>query len=113
MRPDSSSPVLSTRSRPRQQHSDGLGTPGWPAFSSYPLSALSLLSSPEEHRSEGEIDAAALFTQFALTCKESRKRLQYVFLISTFVHKELLDYTASYVSCQNFGVKLSLEMSKY
>lgn len=62
MRSDSSSPVLSsTRSRPRQQHSGGLVTPDWPAVSSHPLSALSLLSSPEEHRSEGETDVAAWF----------------------------------------------------
>lgn len=53
MKPDSSS-VLNSRSRPRQHHSGGLGTPDWPAFSSHPLSALSLLSSQEDYRSEGK-----------------------------------------------------------
>lgn len=57
MKPDSSS-VLNSRSRPRQHHSGGLGTPDWPAFSSHPLSALSLLGSQEDYRSEGKTNGA-------------------------------------------------------
>ncbi|XP_068613008.1 contactin-5-like [Brachionichthys hirsutus] len=54
MKSDSSS-VLNSRSRVRQYHAGGLTAPDWPAFSSHPLSALSLLSSQEDYRSpEGE-----------------------------------------------------------
>ena len=53
MKADSSS-VLHSRSRPRQHHSGGLVTTDWPAFSGHPLSALSLLSSQEDYRSEGK-----------------------------------------------------------
>lgn len=57
MKPDSSS-VLSSRGRPRQHHGGGLGVPDWPAFSSHPLSALSLLGSQEDYRSEGKTNGA-------------------------------------------------------
>lgn len=57
MKPDSSS-VLSSRSRPRQHHSGGLGSSDWPAFSSHPLSALSLHGSHEDYRSEGKTNGA-------------------------------------------------------
>ncbi|KAM4590491.1 contactin-5 isoform 1-T2 [Fundulus diaphanus] len=63
MRQDSSSSVLNSRSRPRQQHSGGLVTPGWPAFSSHPLSALSLLSSQEDLRSEESEEFGPVFIQ--------------------------------------------------
>lgn len=57
MKPDSSS-VLNSRSRPRQHLSGGLVTPDWPAFSGHPLSALSLLGSQEDYRSEGKANGA-------------------------------------------------------
>uniref|UniRef100_A0A671Y0Y4 Contactin-2 n=1 Tax=Sparus aurata TaxID=8175 RepID=A0A671Y0Y4_SPAAU len=62
MKPDSSS-VLNSRSRPRQHHSGGLGTPDWPAFSSHPLSALSLLGSQEDYRSEESEEFGPVFIQ--------------------------------------------------
>lgn len=57
MKPDSSSSVLNSRGRP-QHYSSGLVTPDWPAFSSHPLSALSLHSSQEDYRSEGKTNGA-------------------------------------------------------
>lgn len=66
MKPDSSS-VLSSRSRPRQHHSGGLGSPDWPAFSSHPLSALSLLSSQEDYRSEGKTNVTVKY-EFVCSC---------------------------------------------
>ncbi|KAF3847429.1 hypothetical protein F7725_020457 [Dissostichus mawsoni] len=60
MKADSSS-VLGSRSRPRQHHGGGLGTPDWPAFSSHPLSALSLLSSQENYRSEESEEFGPVF----------------------------------------------------
>ncbi|KAG7479489.1 contactin-5 isoform X1 [Solea senegalensis] len=63
LRPDSSSSVLNTRSRSRQPHSGGLVTTDWPVFSSHPLSALSLLSSQEDYRSEESEEFGPLFVQ--------------------------------------------------
>ncbi|KAK1899962.1 Contactin-5, partial [Dissostichus eleginoides] len=60
MKADSSS-VLGSRSRPRQYQGGGLGTPDWPAFSSHPLSALSLLSSQENYRSEESEEFGPVF----------------------------------------------------
>lgn len=57
MKPDSSSSVVNSRGRP-QHYSSGLVTPDWPAFSSHPLSALSLHSSQEDYRSEGKTNGA-------------------------------------------------------
>ncbi|XP_041851725.1 contactin-5 isoform X3 [Melanotaenia boesemani] len=63
MKQDSSSSVLNSRGRSREHHSGGLGTPGWPAFSSHPLSALSLLSSQEDYRSEESEEFGPVFIQ--------------------------------------------------
>ncbi|XP_069572420.1 contactin-5 isoform X4 [Brachyistius frenatus] len=63
MKPDSSSSLLSSRSRPRQHHGGELVTPDWSAFSSHPLSALSLLSSPEDYRSEESEEFGPAFIQ--------------------------------------------------
>uniref|UniRef100_A0A3Q2CRN5 Contactin-5-like n=1 Tax=Cyprinodon variegatus TaxID=28743 RepID=A0A3Q2CRN5_CYPVA len=63
MRQDSSSSVLNSRSKPRQQHSGLLVSPDWPAFSSHPLSALSLLSSQEDLRSEETEEFGPVFIQ--------------------------------------------------
>ncbi|KAJ4935427.1 hypothetical protein JOQ06_016960, partial [Pogonophryne albipinna] len=60
MKADSSS-VLGSRSRPRQHHGGGLGTPDWPAFYSHPLSALSLLSSQENYRREESEEFGPVF----------------------------------------------------
>ncbi|XP_075892817.1 contactin-5 isoform X2 [Nelusetta ayraudi] len=63
MKADSSS-VLGSRSRPRQQHGGGgLGAPDWPAFSSHPLSALSVLGSQEDYRSEESEEFGPVFLQ--------------------------------------------------
>ncbi|KAM7398986.1 hypothetical protein PAMP_018283 [Pampus punctatissimus] len=61
MKPDGSSSLLNSRSRPRQHHGSGLVTPDWPAFSSHPLSALSLLSSQEDYRSEESEEFGPVF----------------------------------------------------
>uniref|UniRef100_A0AAQ5YTA2 Contactin-5 n=1 Tax=Amphiprion ocellaris TaxID=80972 RepID=A0AAQ5YTA2_AMPOC len=63
MKADRSSSVLSPRSIPRQHSSGGLATPDWPAFSSHPLSALSLLSSQEDYRSEESEEFGPVFIQ--------------------------------------------------
>ncbi|KAK2912950.1 hypothetical protein Q8A73_007063 [Channa argus] len=63
MKPDSSSSAFNSRSRPRQQHSGGLVTPDWPAFSSHPLSALSQPSSQEDYRSEESEEFGPVFMQ--------------------------------------------------
>uniref|UniRef100_A0A669D373 Contactin-5 n=1 Tax=Oreochromis niloticus TaxID=8128 RepID=A0A669D373_ORENI len=62
MKPDSSSSVLNSRGRP-QHYSSGLVTPDWPAFSSHPLSALSLHSSQEDYRSEESEEFGPVFIQ--------------------------------------------------
>ena len=69
MKPDSSPSVLSSRARPRQHYSGGLATPDWPSFSSHPLSALSLLGSQEDYRSEGKSNGAVK-TPFCLLLSE-------------------------------------------
>lgn len=75
MKPDSSSSVLNSWSRPRQHHSGGLVTPDWPAFSSHPLSALSLLSSQEDYRSEGKTNGAVKLTVCLVLSELKRESL--------------------------------------
>lgn len=64
----SSSLLDSRRSRPRQDHSGGPETPGWPSFSNHHLSALGLLSSQEDYRSEGENNPRAAAKQSRRLC---------------------------------------------
>ncbi|KAM4565799.1 contactin-5 isoform 5-T5 [Odontesthes bonariensis] len=63
MKQDSSSSVLNLRSRPRQHLGGGLATPDWPAFSSHPLSALSLLSFQEDNRRGESEEFGPVFIQ--------------------------------------------------
>lgn len=83
MKPDSSS-VLNSRSRPRQHHSGGLVTPDWPAFSSHPLSALSLLGSQEDYRSEGKTNGAVKPTVCLLLSEPKWKSFAFGLLKFTF-----------------------------
>lgn len=84
MKPDSSSSLLNSRSRPRQHHSGGLVTPDWPAFSSHPLSALSLLSSQEDYRSEGKTNGAVKPTVCLLLSEPEWKSFIFGLLKFTF-----------------------------
>ncbi|XP_028320598.1 contactin-5 isoform X3 [Gouania willdenowi] len=61
MKPDSSSSAHDSRGRSRQHRGGGLVTPDWPAFSSHPLSALNLLSSQEDYRSEESEEFGPVF----------------------------------------------------
>ncbi|KAL0972675.1 hypothetical protein UPYG_G00193240 [Umbra pygmaea] len=81
MKPDSSSALLSSRTRPRHGHGYGgsLVTPDWPtSFSSSHLSARNLLHSPEERRSEESEEFGPVFVQepddaiFALDSEEKK-----------------------------------------
>uniref|UniRef100_A0A3P9H9S5 Contactin-5 n=1 Tax=Oryzias latipes TaxID=8090 RepID=A0A3P9H9S5_ORYLA len=63
MKQDSSLSVLTPRSRLPHSHSGGLGNPGWPAISILPPSALTLLSSQEDHRSEESLEFGPVFIQ--------------------------------------------------
>ncbi|KAK7883010.1 hypothetical protein WMY93_029184 [Mugilogobius chulae] len=60
MKSDSSSTLLSSRSRPR--HS-GASSPEWSLFSSYPLSSQNLLNSQEDYRSEESEEFGPVFIQ--------------------------------------------------
>lgn len=70
MKSDGASSLLSSRSRPRQQHDGGLLTPDWPGFSSHPLSALSLLGTQEDNRSEGGVTLTASLCPYRNACIE-------------------------------------------
>ncbi|XP_024910942.1 contactin-5-like [Cynoglossus semilaevis] len=82
LKADGASSVLSSRSRPRQHYSSGLETTEWPAFSSQPLSALRLISSQEDHRSEESEEFGPVFIQepddaiFPLNSTEKKVMLQ-------------------------------------
>lgn len=85
MKPDSSPSVLNSRSRPRQHHSGGLVTPDWPAFSSHPLSALSLLGSQEDYRSEGKTNGAVKPTVCLLLSEPKWKKFS-LWFVKVHIH---------------------------
>ncbi|XP_067101932.1 contactin-5 [Osmerus mordax] len=78
MKPESSSSLLNSRTRPRHDRSRGPLSPDWPSFPSHHLSALSLLSSQEDYRSEENEEFGPVFIQepedgiFALDSEERK-----------------------------------------
>jgi len=93
MKQDGSSSVLNPRSRPRQHLGGGLASPDWPAFSSHPLSALSLLSSQEDNRSGGKIKVAVENSLCLLLSEPQWKSsvfwlVKFTFTLKNTVYKE-------------------------
>ncbi|XP_029571991.1 contactin-5 [Salmo trutta] len=111
MKPDISSSLLSSWPRPRHRHDHGRGlvTPDWPAsFSNHHLSALSLLSSQEEYRSQEREEFGPVFVQephdaiFALDSEEKKVMMNCeargnpVPVYSWFINGTVVDVEADY-----------------